>query len=368
VSYRDSAGAATPVYKWSGAAWALVVGMGTGAVAPYMLEVQATDNRLVGAHTTSESSRVGFSGAGTPETWGANDYVDVTPGDGERITALTAWRELVFVFKETKFFVFTGNSTSGTGTAIFNYRPVNTGVGAVGRACSVATPNGVYFLSRRGIYKTAGGDPVLASRAIDPIFRGGASSFFTGGVLNHAAIDKCQLMWHDERLYFAYPSGSATTNDRIAVFDPEVDQWLLWNVAANSMTSFRVGDAAELVFSYAAGSNHLGRLSSSYTDDDGTAIASRHQSGFYDVGEPAADTYLRQVRAIGTGAPTLSILTDYASTDSNAGTITLGTSPAIAEGVRSQAYKGRLFSHKLSSTSGAWSVSRIIEDVAWTRP
>jgi hypothetical protein len=130
-----------PVYKWSGSAWSAATGCRLGGAGdyPFSLEVHATDNRLVGAFPTSGASRVGFSGAGTPETWSANDYVDLTPGDGERITALVSWREMTFAFKETKFFVFTGTSTAGDGTAIFNYRPVTSGVPTTGPRSPPAT-------------------------------------------------------------------------------------------------------------------------------------------------------------------------------------------------------------------------------------
>lgn len=351
---------ANPVFRWSGAAWAFVGTVGLGATTPLQLEVKADDNRLVGSFEASNSSRVGFSNAGAPETWTATDYVDVTPGDGERITSLAAWRELVFVFKETKYFVFTTTSPSGTGTPIFNYRPVITGVGAIGRQCTITTPSGVYFLSRRGIYKTTGGDPTLVSRALDPIFRGGASSTYTGGVLNHAAIWACRLMWHDERLYFAYPSGSSTTADRILVFDPETDQWVLWNIGVGAMASFRISDSAELVFTYPTGTNDIGRMNSTFTDDDGVSIASSYQSGFYQP-SPTNEVTTRWTELWGTGSPTFNIFTNHAASDllTRGGTVTLGTAPQVAKGTHLKAYTGQLLSHKLSSTSSAWSVNRI---------
>lgn len=364
ASWRVLVTTPNTVRRWDGSTWTVPAGMLSGL---YALEVQASDNRLVGATTDSNASRIAFSDAGDPETWGVNNWVDLTPGDGERITGLVAWRELVFAFKETKFFVFTGTTIDGDGNPEFRPRPVSTGVGTVARQCAIATPNGVYFLSRRGIYRTTGGDPVLVSRAVDPIFRGGASSLYLGGVLNHAAINACQMAWHDERLYFAFPSGSATTNDRLLVFDPEADQWLLWDVAVNGLASFRVGDAPELAFTYATGSNHVGRLASTYTTDDGTAITSRYQSGFYGLGAPGSTAYTRWTRLWGSGAPTVSVLTDYGTTDANAGTVTLATAPATSEGYHQVSYAGKLFSHKLSASS-TFSVSALEHDVAHVRP
>lgn len=363
AGFRVASGTPFSLYKWTGAAWA-AGGAGLGGFSPYLIEVQSTDNRLVGAFQNSNFSRVGFSDPGTPETFTATSFVDLTPGDGEKITALIGWREFVFAFKESKYFVFTGNSTGATGLPIFNYRPVAAGVGAVARGAAVGTPTGVYFFDRRGIYRTTGGDPVLISRAIDPIFRGNANATFLGGVLNHTARAAVRMTWHDERLYVAYPSGSSTTNDRLLVYDPETGTWVLWAIPAATMTSFRVGDQAELLFTYASGSNHIGRVNSTYITDDGTAIASRYQSGFYEP-SPSAETTTRWTKLWGSGSPTLDIFTNHATSDplSRGGTVTLGTAPAVAKGYHLKSYQGELFSHKLSSTSGVWAVNRLEHDM-----
>ena len=124
------------LYKWDGSTWASVA---NSPKARY-LAVEAADNRLVaagfddsatGGPTASQTytSRVWFSDAGAPTTWGANNYIDLTPGDGQLIQGMIAWREFVFVFKETKFFVFTGTSTDSAGNPIFNVRTVDAGIG-----------------------------------------------------------------------------------------------------------------------------------------------------------------------------------------------------------------------------------------------
>ena len=123
------------IQKWDGSNWtsgaATATVNGTAAQAmPKAASICITSNtnRLVAtgygtgttsgpAGTTSNPSRVHFSNIGAPETWetdgnsgrGAN-YVDLTPGDGEQIMAAVTWRDLVFVFKESKFFVFYGES------------------------------------------------------------------------------------------------------------------------------------------------------------------------------------------------------------------------------------------------------------------
>lgn len=349
-------------YKWDGTTFStaeLRLG-GVGNFYPFALEVKAGENRLVAAYARANNSRIGFSDPGTPEVFGTNNFVDLTPGDGERITALCSWREMVFAFKETKFFIFTETTTSGTGTPIFNYRPVYSGVGTVGRACAVSSPAGVYFLSRRGIYLTSGGDPVLISRAIDPIFQGGLKPPFSSEGLNFAAVDRCALHWHSERLYFSYPSGSSTINDRILVYDPKNNYWTLWDIPANKMCTFRPDDEEELLFSYATGENHIGRHSSAYTTDAGVAIPSVYQSGFYGI-NPGQKTTTRWTEIWGTGQFNFDILTDHAPTDplGRGGAVTLGTAPQVARGFHLKSYMGDVFSHKLTSDGDSWSLNRI---------
>lgn len=379
--YMYFAGRTTPasagpqsIIRWDGTTFTAPAGM------PFVryLAVQSPDNRLVAAAGSGAraSTKVEFSNAGDPATWDVNDFVYITPGDGEPVTGLVSWRELVFAFKETKFAVFTGNSVGAEGTTVFNYRMVDTGLGSPGVMC--AGRPGVFFLNRRGIYLTTGGEPRLISRAIDPLFLGNTSNAYTGSAINHSALFPnatvrlspagASMTWIGERLYVAVPTGASTTNDRVLVWDSILDTWTVWDLPANSLAAFRTDDSERLMFSYATGTNDIGVQSEDFTDDDGAAITSRYQSGFYDLGAPGSTAFTRWSRLWGSGAPTVGVLTDHATSDSRAAAVTLGTSPAVAEGYHQQSYEGQLFAHKISATSGAWSVSRLQHDIATVRP
>jgi hypothetical protein len=115
VTGYDANSAGCIPQHYNGAAWT------TPGTLPKarLLGVTPLDNRLIGANTsatggpggaTSSESHVWFSDPGAPDTWGANNFVQLTPGDGEPITAIATWRDLVFVFKRSKFFVFYGTS------------------------------------------------------------------------------------------------------------------------------------------------------------------------------------------------------------------------------------------------------------------
>ncbi len=309
------------IKRWSGVAWSSPAGMPDAQC----LAVQASDNRLVaggftagnttggptGAASTSSPSHVYFSDAGTGETWTANNFVQLAPGDGEAITAIVAWREFVFVFKESKFFLFYGNSIDSAGNPIFNYRTVDAGVGALGPRAVVAGREGVYFASRRGIYRTTGQEPEKVSDIIDPFFDPSqtVSPFYLGGTQVQSVASNIALGYHAERV-FVGATTATSVNNKTLVYDPEHDWWTLWDIPASCFASFRVSSDPELLFGYASGTNDIGRHNINYTTDDGTAITSRWRSGWFDLDIPSRKT-IRESKVWGTGRVFYSLSSNF---------------------------------------------------------
>ena len=194
----------TDVRRFDGTNFTTPSGMPKGQC----LCVQPSDNRLVSTGflgaadgpggATSSPSHVYFSDPGQPETWDANNFVQLTPGDGERITGAVAWQGLTFVFKQTKFFVFYGNSVDGGGDPVFNYRAVESEAGLISRFGATKTDRGVYFVDREGLYLTTGGSPVRVSDLVEPLWSGQASTFYRGGTI--ADVTSCSLTSYQRRL------------------------------------------------------------------------------------------------------------------------------------------------------------------------
>ena len=369
------------VLKWDGSAWSVPTAA-VGAFpkgAPYLYP---RSNRLVstcfdaGSHTQgpnsaeSSQSHVYFSGAGTPETWGANDFVILTPGDGQRIHGCAAFQNDLYVFKETRFFVFTGESIDSDGQPIFNYRTVDSGVGLSGFNAGTeaaqavcAGSDGVYFLNDMGVWRTQGGPPVRVSRALDPFFDGTATTS-----IKQSALRECQMAWHRERLYVSVRTSGSNTNDRLLVFDPALDVWLMHNLPCAGLASFRTtqSTAPELFFSYATGTNDIGQHGPTRTTDAGSAIAWSWQSGAYDMGEPARVKVTLESRAWGYGTVTVQVANDQGTVDTGSA-LTLGTAPAIVDAWQQIDREGTLWQHKLSG-SGQAAVSRFAHYVSFIKP
>lgn len=326
---------------------------------------QQPDNRLVVARFPGERSRVRFSDPGDPHTFGTDNYVDLTPGDGEEITGVCSWRDYVFVFKESKYFVFYGNDIDVTGEPVFNFRGV---YGAGIRMGQTVTPglDGVYFLDRRGVYRTTGGQPQLLSRVVEPLFAPISDTSSDRIDADSGAVPA--LHWADDRIYLAYSTGAAF-NNRVLVTHTLDGWWSLWDVPAAAFCSARVSATdplqQSLLFAYSTGGNHVGRFTNAITDD-GAPIYSHYQFGFMDFGDSASKV-LHRLILDGAGLVNVSVGTNYRQPDAGVGVLMRST--PTGRGYSTRAYKGHNFSPRISSVDGSsWRLNRLVNAVQSRRP
>lgn len=359
ASYTYCAGGArTTWYRFDGTAWASVGSM----PAARGLTTQPSDNRLVALNIDTTASRVHFSDAGDPSTFGANNYVDLTPGDGQEISGAGVWGNELFVFKRTKFFVFYGNSVDANGDPVFNYRVVDSDAGCISGSLSTrgvaSAPEGIYFVGADGIYLTTGGEPVRVSDELTPFFDNTTPASFQGDASTD--MTNSTLLWSDRKLYFSFPITGSTR--RTFVMNTDTGQWTYWSVPLTSPVVPTVGGTGTNPPVYFIGptANKIQRLINSATTDDGTAIASRYRTGFDDFGSDY-EKEIRETALWGTGTVNFKMSRNYGSL-SSAQSVAMGTSPAIAEGRLHKALlnAGNNFSWEIGASSGAWSLQKVV--------
>lgn len=358
--YAAQGTAGTIVRVTSAAVFSQPAGMPTARY----LAVQPSDNRLVAVYTgTTKTSRVEFSNAGDAETWGANNYVDLTPNDGETVCSPVAWRGQLFVFKQTQFFVFYGNSTDSTGSPVFNYRPVTTGVGARPTLLpsAVAAPDAVYFVGWDGIYRTTGGEPQKISGAIDPLFTGVTAPFCASIAppLATHGTGVTTITYYRGGIYV--PVTDSAGHFRTLVYDIASQRWSVWQVPVQpyAMAVFPFASVPDrLAFSSGTSMYTYGLTD---TTDAGTAITSRYRSGFSDLGGPGTEKTIRQTELNGQGTVSLGWSRDFgAITTTSTANVTSGTAPTTARGLHRLAQNGEQLGYQIASvTGGAWALNRI---------
>jgi hypothetical protein len=369
-------GGANTLQKWNGATLANSSGK------PQFVAVTPWSNRLVQARyaaaadtpsgANGSDSTVVFSDAGAPDTYTSTSWLQLHPGDGEGITSIVAWHELLFVFKETAVFVFYGEATRADGTPEFLYHRItlpspivifaNTHTSTVYAA--TAGPDGVYYHAADGIYRTAGGTPQEISSVVRGIFSGSAASSQTRSGSSGTAFG-FHLSAISERVYLSYVNGDG--NHRILVFDRPSGTWTIWNIPAVASTmpifgaGFRSNSRSRTPYFIDDATTDIYQYSESATTDNGSAISWSYTSGFDALGSPGQAKVVGESAMWGTGTVTLQVASDFAAVDTGSA-VTLGTSPAIARGWQQIDREGTYLQHKLSG-SGVAMVNRLIHHV-----
>jgi hypothetical protein len=338
------------IRKWNGTAWSVVAGSPAGQA------IGVWETRLVvGGETTGSESRVSFSNAGNAEVFGANDWVDINPNDGDYITSIQTYQDKLFVFKNRRFAVFYGVSIDSTGNPIFNYREFP-GIGATqGAGNSLSTSQGVYFLAGDGLYLTTGGTPVRVDGPISPLFRGSFSP---------VGSTATQLAWNNNQLMVGLTGNSFGTSQDVYVHYNQTDNWSKWSTHV-SKTGGQFTPLGTTAWFFVNGSdNAVYKMLPSDTTDNGTGIAWNYTTGYSDAGGYFRARIISsgerkqhfKTDVLGSGTVTHQVLTLNGRPNDVAdpgGAMTLGTAPAVARAERRRGARGTHFAHKLSGTGPA---------------
>lgn len=400
ASYTYIAQIGKPIKRFDGAAFAeptATVNGEAGQAMPkpsLLLTWPDAENRLVaiggsgnngpGGAPTSQS-HVWFgdpAGApGHPEAFHTVDpeanYVQLGPGDGEEITDAVLWGGQLFVFKETRLYVFYGQSTDSEGAPEFNFRTIELGTrirmpsqGGETGVAAVAAPDGVYFLGRDGLWFTTGGPPSRVSVGLDALaserlLTGPAAATFDlepDGTALPTPIRwpaAFSIIYQRQRIYI--PFRSARDPGLMLVFDLDSGEWLVWQARIEDIVSWSpVGQQNRLYFSSPASGVNLYLFTEDEDEDPLLTLEPRWQSGFYDLGNEDEKS-LVEAKITGTGKVSFSSFKDLVGDPGFTDLVNLDQ-----EGRSHGAQTGTLFSHKLGLEIGA-RVQRVTRYLRETR-
>ena len=195
------------------------------------------NNYLFYAHVTQggslRASRLHWSALNDTGTWSATDYVDIARDDGQEIAGIKVLADRLVVYKTRSIYnlFYTGDADvpfilPGGGKS-------NSEVGCVAPHSIQEVLNGHIFLSHDGFYFYDGNNATKISDKVSTTLQ----SF------NQTRYDQVvSMVQKDKNKYWAaFPSSSASTNDRVMVFDYFNNAWTVYvGMAPKAMAAFYV--------------------------------------------------------------------------------------------------------------------------------
>ncbi len=240
-------------------------------------------NMLCAAGDPTHPSRVWFSEAGAPQNIGSTyggtqgDYVDFNVDDGDIITGMCVFYGNLMVFKNNSIFRV---SFTAANLSPFQVTQVQTDFGALSHWYIKQVPDGVVFISQRGLVMLSGNPWFVFANLLpegenirDYFDSTNSSSFNLGSM----AVGTAAHYSSKEQVWFMVSSNGATTRDTVLVWDYTahavylLDAGIASNYAANVSANTGSGPLAYTQVWTLDNSGNV-FLCDSGTSDNGSAI------------------------------------------------------------------------------------------------
>ncbi len=246
---------------------------------------------------------------------GAN-FIDVRKDDGDRITGLGRFQDLVIVFKERSIYELSFDASSNP-----IITPITGATGCVSHKSIENVENDLYFLSREGI-RVLGNEPNFADAIRTNVLSIRIQPSMDS--INPQNYSKANAHYFENKYFLAVPTTTSSIM-RTIVYDRRFQAWSLWdNFNANAFVQFVdttnraylyfLDDAGTQVFQYSAGTY----------SDNGVAINAYLVSKAFDLGNPDIMKYFSDIGLIFRRVSGQLSISVYADDGLLFGTATLG--------------------------------------------
>lgn len=270
--------------------------------------------------------------AGTPSLTEAN-VIDIRKNDGDKITGLGIFQDVVIVFKERSIYQLTFDS-SGNPTVT----PITYATGCVSHKSIRNVENDMYFLSREGVrilgnqpqYFTAIRTNVISIR-IQPTVDGIAKAYYK----------RANAEYFDNKYILGVPTGSSSTIARTIVYDRRFEAFTLWsNFNTQSMVKYIDANNEEALYFLDDGGTQVYKRDPGTYADNGAAIEAYVVSKFQDAGQPDMTKFWVDVRLIFRSLNGQVELTIYQDGGTQVGSTSLGSGSSRGMGMNVMATFG----------------------------
>ncbi|MBX2861181.1 MAG: hypothetical protein KTR14_08095 [Vampirovibrio sp.] len=193
----------------------------------YPAYAEVWKNRLWFTGNPQKPYRVYFSEPGNPEGWDALNgagAVDVNINDGQLVTGIKTFFDSLIIYKQRSIHQLVGDSAPGSGGGNeFRIKPISTDLGCEAPRTIVTVGNDQFFMGKDHISTIRTTDffgDVLSqtiSFKVQPVF----------DEMNQNAIEGAFVVHHrpKNQIWFFYPDGSSAQNNKVLVFDYNLQAW-----------------------------------------------------------------------------------------------------------------------------------------------
>lgn len=272
--------------------------------------------------TDSENSNANVPGAtvfaGTPALTEAN-VIDIRKNDGDKITGLGVFQDVLIVFKERAIYQVTFDS-SGNPTVT----PITYATGCVAHRTIKSVENDLYFLSREGIrvlgnepqYFTAIRTSILSIR-IQP----------TIDAISKLYYERCNSVYFDNKYITAVPTGTTSAIAKVIAYDRRFQAFVTWtNINAQDFLRFtNTTDNSDSLYFMDQGGTQLYKIVPGTYNDNGSAIEAYVISKAQDGGDPDLTKFWVDLRLIFRRLNGTIALTIYDDSSTSVGSAAVGS-------------------------------------------
>ena len=253
-------------------------------------------NYLFLAGNSTYPSRVHYCNLDTPETWGANNFFDVNPNDGDFITGLSVTLDTLIIMKEYNMYILYGDTPTYTeGLTLWRIKKASVTTGGVNQGSLQLYGKNLFYLSRNNGVQLFGGSISTGEVEVDNLTSALISKDITPTIagLNETRFSQAASIVWDYKYILSVPNSASTTNNLCLVYDFIATGWSLWNIPANCWSIFRSSSVDYLYF----GSTTIGKIYR-YTpttySDNGTAISAYYKTKDYSITNPSDSKLFRK--------------------------------------------------------------------------
>lgn len=206
--------------RWDGATWTQMDKApfdGSEGKFPVARSIVANNERFFAGNVQNEvgtafRSRVHWSEALDPEDWGATDFIDFAPDNGQEITGLAVFAESIVVFKNKSLFVLAGTDASN-----FTVYPLDPNLGTDCPGTIVNAGTELYFFDRlTGVWRYDGSNFERVDNQINRYILDN---------INQDNAHKSVGWTYRNRYFLSVPWDTDTVPSRTFVYDPRIKGW-----------------------------------------------------------------------------------------------------------------------------------------------